>query len=223
MTRITVATPGGTPRVDLLPRSEVERRERDALGRTWVRAGLLAILLAIVLIAAAFAVNLFAQQRLAAEQARSSQLIGQIAGLSDVSNALKTEADLTRFRADAMGSDLSWTAILNRIRGTLPAGTSLVGFELTTGAAPATAGDGKADEKAAKTAVGLTGTLTLDSGTALDLGAYVRSLRTVDGVLTADANSTTSGATAAGRFTYKVDITFDQTVYSGSYTKAVEK
>lgn len=223
MARIIAATPGGPPRVDLLPRSEVERRERDALSRTWVRVGVLAILLAVVLIAAAFAVNLLAQQRLAAEQDRSNQLVGQIAGLSDVSNALKTEADLTKFRADALGADLSWTAILDRIRGTLPADTNLVGFELTAGAAPEAGGDGKADEKAAKTAVGLTGTLTLDSGTALDLGAYVRSLRNVEGVLTADANSTTSGSTAAGRFTYKVDITFDQTVYSGSYTKAVEK
>ncbi|VXB54870.1 conserved hypothetical protein [Microbacterium sp. 8M] len=223
MARITVVTPGGPPRVDLLPRSEVERRERDALGRTWVRVGLLAILLAVVLIAGAFAVNLFTQQRLAAEQARSAQLIGQIAALSDVSNALKTEADLTQLRAEAMGSDLSWAGIFDRIRGSLPADTNLTGFELTPGAAPVTSKDAKADEKAAKTGVGLTGTLTLDSGTALDLGAYVRSLRTVEGVLTADANSTTSGASAAGRFTYKVDVTFDQTVYSGNYAKAVTK
>ncbi|MCE4027659.1 hypothetical protein LXM50_16910 [Microbacterium sp. Au-Mic1] len=223
MARIAAVTPGGPPRVDLLPRSEVERRERDALSRTWVRVGLLAILLAVALIAGAFAVNLFAQQRLAAEQDRSNQLIGQIAGLSDVSNALKTEADLTQFRADAMGSDLSWAGIFDRIRSSLPPDTNLTGFELTPGSAPVAGADAKTTEKAAKSAVGLTGTLTLDSGTALDLGAYVRSLRTVQGVLTADANSTTSGSTAAGRFTYKVDVTFDQTVYSGDYAKEVTK
>lgn len=220
MARTIAVTPGGPPRVDLMPRSEVERRERDALSALWVRIGLLAVLLAVVLIGATFGWNLFTQQRLAAEQERSSQLIGQIAGLSDVSRALATQSELENFRAEAMASDLSWAGVLDKARGTLPAGASLVGFELTPGGVPGPASKAK-DE--AKKAVGLTGELTIDSPTAVDLGPYVRALRDVDGIYAADANATTTGASATGRFTYKVDITFDQTAYSGLFTKGATK
>ncbi|MFJ4167088.1 hypothetical protein ACIPY5_16165 [Microbacterium sp. NPDC089698] len=225
MARTVAVAPGGVPRVDLLPRSEIERREREALSAVWVRICLLAVLLAAVLIGGAFVWNLFAQQRLSAEQDRSQQLIGQIAALSDVSKALATESELQSFRADAMGSDFAWSGILDKVRASLPAGASLTGFALTPGASPAaTSGeDATQKESAAKKALGLTGTLTIDSPTAVDLGSYVRSLRGVTGVLSADANATTSGASAVGRFTYKVDITFDQTVYSGRFAEEAKK
>jgi len=222
MARIVTAAPGGVPRVDLLPRSEIERREGEALSAVWVRICLLAVLLAAVLIGGAFVWNLFAQQRLSAEQDRSQQLIGQIAELSDVSKALATESELQGFRSEAMGSDFAWSGILDKVRNSLPSGTSLIGFALTPGASPAATASGVDAVKkasAAKKAVGLTGTLTIDSPTAVDLGSYVRSLRGVAGILSADANATTSGASAVGRFTYKVDITFDQTVYSGRFAE----
>lgn len=220
MARIVTATPGGVPRVDLLPRSEIERRERDALSAMWVRIGLLAVLLAALLIGAAIAFNLFAQQRLAAEQNRSTQLLGQISGLADVSSALSTESELQNFRGDAMGSDLSWIGVLDKVRSALLPGTTVVGFDLTPGA-PSAAPD--KDKAAAKRAVGLTGTLTIDSPTPVDLGPYVRALRNADGVLSADANATTASQTNIGHYVYTVDVTFDQTIYSGRYAKEAAK
>lgn len=216
MARIATAVVGGPPRVDLLPRSEVDRREREKLSAIWVRIGLLAVLLAAVLIGAAFAWNQFTQQQLAAEQDRSTQLLGQIGGLRDVSGALATEGELNAFRGQAMGSDFAWSGILDRVRGALPPDTTVTGFELRPGAAPNPAAK---DKDAAKKEIGLTGTLTIDSPNALDLGALARGLRGVDGVLAADGNTSTASQQSPGRYTYTIDVTFDQTVYSGRFTK----
>jgi hypothetical protein len=224
MARIATAVVGGPPRVDLLPRSELDRREREKLSAIWVRIGLLAVLLAVLLIGGAMAFNLWAQQNLAAEQARSSQLVQQIGALSDVSGALATETELQNFRGEAMGSDLAWTAILDKVRSPLLPDNAVLGFDLTPGVAPAPAtADAKKDEEAAKKAVGLTGTLTIESPTAVDLGPYVRSLRGVPGVLAADANAVVTSQAAPGRYTYTVDITFDQTVYSDRFVKEASK
>ena len=224
MARIIPVTPGGMPRVDLLPRSEIERREREKLSATWVRICLLAALLAVVLVGGAFAFNLWAQQNLVAEQARSTQLVQQIGALSDVSGALATETELQNFRADAMGSDLAWTAILDKVRSPLLPESAVLGFDLVPGVAPVPAAAGAAkDDAAAKKAVGLTGTLTIDSPNPLDLGPYVRNLRGVAGVLAADANAVVTSPSTPGRYTYTVDITFDQTVYSDRFVKEASK
>ncbi|MFD6700108.1 MULTISPECIES: hypothetical protein [unclassified Microbacterium] len=220
MARIVAAAPGGAPRVDLLPRSEIDRREREKLSAAWVRVGLLAVLLAVLLIGAAFAWNQFTQQQLAAEQSRSTQLIGQIGQLNEVSSALATESELNAFRSQAMGSDLMWSGVLDRVRGALPPETAVTGFELTPGAAPDAA---TKDKDAAKKAVGLTGTLTIDSPNAIDLGALVRTLRGVDGVLAADGSANTASQQSPGRYKYTIDITFNQTVYSGQFSEGAAK
>ncbi|WP_439901875.1 hypothetical protein [Microbacterium azadirachtae] len=220
MSRIVAAAVGGPPRVDLLPRSEVDRREREKLSAVWVRIGLLALLLAAVLIGAAFVWNQFAQQQLVAEQDRSTQLLAQIGQLNDVSGALATEGELNAFRGEAMGSDLAWSGILDRVRSALPADTTVTGFELTPGAVPDPAAK---DKDAAKKAIGLTGTLTIDSPNALDLGALARGLRGVGGVLAADGRASTASQQSPGRYIYTIDVTFDQTVYSGRYAKEATK
>ena len=61
-----VSTASGFPRVNLLPRSEIVRRERDRLVRVWVWIVLAALLVAALIIAGAFAFKVFADQRLAA-------------------------------------------------------------------------------------------------------------------------------------------------------------
>ncbi len=220
MSRVVVASPGGAPRVDLLPRSEIDRREREKLSALWVRVGLLAVLLAALLIGAAFAWNQFTQQQLSAEQARSTQLLGQIGQMRDVSSALAQESELNAFRSEAMGSDLAWSGVLDRVRGALPPDTSVIGFALTPGAVPDPA---TTDKDASKKAVGLTGTLTIDSPNAIDLGALSRTLRGVDGVLAADGSASVASQQSPGHYTYTVDIAFDQTVYSGRFAKEATK
>ncbi|MGU3643975.1 hypothetical protein ACLBXX_03350 [Microbacterium sp. C23T] len=199
----------GAPRVDLMPRSEVARRERDQLVRLWVWLVLGAIVVAVLIIGGAFAFKYFADQRLVAEQARTSALLTEIASLSDVSQALSTESELTAYRTDAMATDLAWTPVIDKIAGVLPADTAITGVDLTVGGAPQ--GDDPALEQ------GLVGTVTFDSPTPIDIVPLIRSLRGVEGVLYADGQSVTTSPATGGRYTYLLTVQFDQSVYSNQY------
>jgi hypothetical protein len=191
-----------------MPRPEVERREREALTRKWMWGVLAALVAACVIIAAAFGLTWLANQRLAAEQAQTNQLISELAGLSDISGALATERELTQFRAQAMGYDFEWAPVIGALTEALPGGTSLTGFDVTSGGDPVAGSD-------PKTAVGLTGTFTVASNTPLDMAATIRAVRGAQGVLAADGQDiSSSGATA---YQYQLTVTFDQTIYSGTY------
>jgi len=202
-------TIGGLARVNLMPRTEVVRRERDKLVRGWVWGALAAIIVAALIVGGAVFLRVMADQRLAAEQARTNALLIEIAALSEVSSALSTESELTAFRSEAMASDLAWTPVVQKVAGVLPEGTALTGFDLTVGGAPQGA-DPTAEQ-------GVIGTVSIDSPTPLDIVAIVRSLRGVEGVLYADGQSVTSSQVSEGRFAYQLVVDFDQTVYSNAY------
>lgn len=199
----------GAPRVNLMPRSEVARRERDELVRLWVWIVLGAIVVAVLIIASAFTFKFFADQRLAAEQTRTNGLLTEIAALSEVSQALAAESELTAYRADAMATDLAWTPVLDKITGVLPADTALTGVDFSVGSAPQ--GDDPTLEQ------GVVGTVTFDSPTPIDIVPLIRSLRGVEGVLYADGESVTSSQVTADRFSYLLNVEFDQSVYSNQY------
>ncbi|WP_349427776.1 hypothetical protein [Microbacterium sp. LWS13-1.2] len=199
----------GVPRVNLMPRSEVVRRERDKLVRLWVWVVLGAIVVALLIIAGAFAFKFFADQRLAAEQAETNALLVEISSLSEVSQALATEAELTDYRTEAMAADLAWTPVIAKISGILPAETALTAFDFAAG------GAAQGDDPTAEQ--GVVGTVTIDSPTPLDIVAIIRSLRGVEGVLYADGQSVTSSQVSEGRYAYLLDVEFDQTVYSNQY------
>lgn len=203
-----------TPRVNLMPRSELARRERDNLVRGWVWGALGAIVVALLIIAAAFWLKYSADQRLVAEQNRTNQLLIELASLSDVSSALGTEQELTSFRADAMAVDLAWAPVVAKVAGILPDDTELTGFDFAVGATPT--GDDPA------TQAGIIGTVSFDSSTPLDIVELIRSLRGVEGVLFADGQSVTSQSTEGGRYAYLLNVTFDQTAYSGQYVAPEE-
>lgn len=199
----------GTPRVNLMPRSEVARRERDKLVSLWVWIVLGAVIVAVLIIAGAFALKFFADQRLVAEQAKTNTLLSEIAALSDVSQALSTQSELTDFRTEAMAADLAWTPVIDKVTGILPGDANLTGFDLTVG--------GVAQGDDPTTEQGLVGTISIDSATPLDIVAIIRSLRGVDGVLFADGQSVTSSQVTADRYAYQLTVQFDQTVYSNEY------
>jgi hypothetical protein len=199
----------GAPRVNLMPRSEIVRRERDSLVRLWVWIALGAILVAVLIIAGAFAFKFFADQRLVAEQARTNALLTEIASLSEVSQAIATESELTDFRTDAMATDLAWAPVMAKITGVLPADTTITGVDLAVGGVPQ--GDDPAVEQ------GLVGTVTFDSPTPLDIVALIRSLRGVEGVLYADGQSVTSSQVSEDRFSYLLKVEFDQSMYSNEF------
>lgn len=205
-----VSTPlGGVPRVNLMPRTEIARRERDRLVGLWAWLVLAAILLALLIIGGAFALKYFADQRLAAEEARTNVLLTEIASLSDVSRALATESELIGFRTEAMATDLVWAPVLAKVGSVLPPDTVLSGYDLAVGGVPQ--GDDPAVEQ------GIVGTVSIDSATPLDIVGIIRSLRGVEGVLYADGQSVTESQVTEGRYAYLLNVEFDQTVYSGAY------
>jgi hypothetical protein len=205
-----VLTRPGIPRVNLLPRIEVDRRERSSLTRRWLWGVLGALLVALLVVAGTFLVKWAADQRLAAEQARTTALLLELAALSEVSAALSTEGELVDFRAQSMGSDFSWAPVIATLQTSLPAGVSLTGFDVITGGVPQ--GDDPALE------VGLIGTATLSSPNAIDIAQTVRALRAAPGIADADGQLVSTSQQTVGVYTYEVGVAFDQTIYSDDFT-----
>lgn len=197
---------GGAPRVNLLPRAVTERRERSTLLRKW-GWGLVAALAVVVLAAAgAYVLQLGAQQRLAAENARTNDLLVQVAALQPVNQKLKLETELADFRAQAMGTDLAWTGLFDAIRSALPVDVGIAEYTLAPGGLP----QGDAPEAEA----GAQGTVKFASATPTDIVALIRAVRALPAVIDADGwASTLSGS----EYTYELRVTFDQTVYTGDY------
>lgn len=214
----TTAAPitAAMPRVNLMPRAETERRERDALARRW-GIGLLAALLVVALAATgAFYLKWTAQQRLAADQLRTSELLTELASLSEVSQALALRTELEGFRAEAMVADLSWSDLFADLAGALPAGVVVSGFDLTVGAAPTTEDPGSE--------LGLAGTLELRSPTAIDIAPAVRSLQQVPGVsevAPVEIISETEGDLTT--YIYRLTASFDQTLYTGEFDQEADE
>lgn len=211
MTVAVATTIGGSPRVNLMPKAEAERRERSALVARW--GGMLVVALIIVLAAAAltFWLQFTASMRLVAENARTASLISEIAALADVQDALTLESELIDFRADAMATDLSWSSLVTTVSAALPDGVTVVGFSLAPGGIP------QADDPAAE--IGVSGTLTMTSKTVEDIVPLVRALRVAEGVIAVEGwSSVVEGDTT----TYEVRLVVDQSIYTGAYAEVSE-
>ncbi|MFH8252506.1 hypothetical protein ACH3VR_19215 [Microbacterium sp. B2969] len=214
MAKSMVPALAGVPRINLMPKMEIIRRERDALIRGWVWGVFAAILVTLAIIAAAFAFKWVSDQRLVAEQAHTNDLLVQLSALSEVSSALATQSELESFRSDAMVTDFAWAPVMASVKGILPSDVVFTGFSMKTGGTPV--GDDPTAEP------GLVGTLTLDSPTPIDIVGTVRSLRQVDGVLAADGQAVTSSNVIEGHYAYEITVQFDQSVYSGQYEADAE-
>ncbi|PZU39040.1 MAG: hypothetical protein DI573_08145 [Microbacterium sp.] len=207
------AASAASPRVNLLPRAETERRERAAMIRRWGWGLVGALAAVLVLSGGSYALTLAAEQRLAAAGSRTTDLLAQLATLQDVRQALATETELTAFRAEAMATDLRWEDMLDTLVRTLPPGVTLSGFDLAVGAAPA------AGSPESASAPGLSGALTLESPTPIDIAPAVRALRAIPGALSADAREVMAetGEGDARTYTYQLTLVLDQSLYTGVY------
>jgi hypothetical protein len=200
---------GGIPRVNLIPRSELDRRERASTARKWIWGVVGAILASLALIAGAMTINWLADQRLLVEQARTNALLTELASLSEVSGAIASERDLIDYRAQAAGSDFAWAPVVAELRRALPSGVELVGFALTTGGVP------QGEDPAAE--VGVVGRLTLSSPNANDIAQTVRAMRALTGVADADGRLVSTSQQSVGAYTYEISVAFDQSIYSGRF------
>ncbi|MDN3496120.1 hypothetical protein QL996_09290 [Planococcus sp. APC 4015] len=194
------------PRVNLMPRAETERRGRSALARRWTLAVVVTLSVVAAASAFAFTMQIAAAARLAIENARTTSLLGDLAALSDVRGALALQDELEVFRADAMGTDVEWLPLLDRLQPAIPAEAAVVGFHLAPGGLPV--GEEPADE------IGVTGTLTVISTTVDDVTSIVRAIRPMSGVLEVDSWNTVY---ENGYYRHELRITLDQTLYTGDY------
>ncbi|MCP2637170.1 hypothetical protein K0817_011430 [Microbacterium sp. HD4P20] len=196
----------GVPRVNLMPRAEMVRRARNKVIRRWSLALVAAMAVILLATAGSYALLLGAQQRLSAENARTTALLGDLAALADVRSTLDLQSELSAFRAEAMATDLEWSSVLATVQRTLPDGVTVEGFSLAPGGVP------QGEDPSA--AVGASGTLSLASATPHEIVPIVRALRPVPGVLDIDGWQSTASETG---YTYELRVEFDQSVYSGDY------
>jgi len=200
---------GGAPFVNLIPPSETARRDGAKLLRRWIAALVGVIALVGIAAAGTYWLQLTADQRLAAENLRTQQLLSQMAELSDVQRQLDLRSELTTFRSEAMATDLRFGGLVDAIAATLPGGASIAGFSLAPAGAP------QGDDPAAE--IGAAGTVTVASASPQQVVPIVRAVRGLPGVMEADGwviEATESG------FTYELRVVFDQSVYTGAYEEA---
>lgn len=205
--RTPVLSVGALPRVELLPPSEIRRRDMLARARTWLFIGVACLAVSLLAVTGALAYRMAADIRLAAEQSRTQALLVGIAELSDVSAALSDRSSLEGMRRDAMSGDLEWSGVLQLVAARLPAGVSITGYSLEAGPAPVADGD-------PATATGVSGSVTFTSPAPIDFVQVTRDVRSSAGMREADVEALTS---ADGVFTYTVHVDLDQSVYSGAY------
>lgn len=205
--RTPVLSVGALPRVELLPPSEIRRRDMLARARTWLFIGVACLAVSLLAVTGALAYRMAADIRLAAEQSRTQALLVGIAELSDVSAALSDRSSLEGMRRDAMSGDLEWSGVLRLVAAQLPAGVSITGYSLEAGPAPVADGDPAA-------ATGVSGSVTFTSPAPIDFVQVTRDVRSSAGMREADVEALTS---ADGVFTYTVHVDLDQSVYSGAY------
>ncbi|WP_028709085.1 hypothetical protein [Propionicicella superfundia] len=198
----------GSLRVDLLPPRERERRAQLTLLRRWLVALVAAIGVLAVLIGGACLLQAAAAQRLAEETSRSSSLDAELATYQDVTRALSERSALQKYRSDASANELDWPALWKSLNRGLASGATIVDCALVPGAAPTGADP--------STQVGVSGTLTVASADPSALYLTVQRLRTVSGILAADAGDVTLSDTER-RYTVVVLVAADQTFYTDRY------
>lgn len=199
---------GSIPGVNLMPRAEIERRERTTLIRRWLRGVVAALVVVALLAGAAFWLQTTAAVRNAVAMQRTSTLLGEVAVLAPVRGKLELKSELEEYRAQAMGTDLRWSALLTTVERVLPSGVTVSGFSLAPGGLPVAEEDPLAE-------AGAEGTLALSSATPAEIVPLIRALRPLDGVLEVDGWEV---AAENGIYSYVLRIAYDQSVYTGAYT-----
>jgi hypothetical protein len=200
---------GAQPRVNLMPRGEINRRERGELVRRWVWIFLAAVAAVALATGAGIWMQWTAQQRLAAEESQTTALLNQMAGLADVRQAADLEAELTDFRVQAMATDLNWPTLVAQVHDVMPEGVVMAGFDLTSGAIPL--GDDPSLE------VGAVGTFTFASASPVEIVPLIRAARALPGVMDADGWELTSEDGDPRVYTYVLRAVADQSIYTGAF------
>jgi hypothetical protein len=199
---------GAPPRVNLMPRVAIERRQRSSLLRRW-GWGLAGTLLTVALVSGgAYALQAFAEQRLSAENARTEELMTQLGALQPISQKLSLESQLSEFRSQAMATDLDWTRLLATIHRVLPEDVAITDFALAPAGVPV---EGEPEAQ-----TGVSGEIILGSTSAAKFEPLILAVREIPQVIEADG---WIQEYADGYYAYTLRLQIDQTVYSGAYAE----
>lgn len=209
------ATPGrvtgAAPQVNLMPRAAIERRERAVLLRRW-GWGVAAALAAVAIVSAgAFALQTTAQVRLAVEQTRTSELLGQVAELQPVGAKVALQSELADFRTQAMGTDVTWRMLISEIDDVLPEGISITEYTLAPGGLPVADAD-------PMISTGVKGLVVLSGSSPADIVEIIRDVRALTNIRIADGWAQSS---VDDRYRFELRVEFDQTVYTGQFAAEV--
>jgi hypothetical protein len=200
---------GALPRVDLLPPSEMRRRDMMARARTWLFIGLGTLAVTLLAVGGAVAYNVTATVRLGFEQGRTQQILVGIAELSEVSQAIALRTELSRMGSEAMAGDLEWNAVIGTIDERLPDGVSIIDYALVAGPVPEPEGDPAAT-------TGAFGTVTVTSAQPLAFVDLTRALRGVETVHITEVDEL-NRVEEGPFYEYRITFTIDQTVYTGAF------
>jgi len=210
--RATLIALGGQPRANLLPPSVILAQR----GRRAVRVMLAVVVAAAVIVVAGIAGSgwwaLTQSAALAAERARTDQLLADQAQYADVNAAI---AGLTK-RTDAVAlvgaSDILWADYLALVRGTLPDGTALTGasIEATSPISAVTPDESALNRDRAASIV-----MTVSSQDLPAVQSLIDQLATLPGYTDAVLNSI--NLDPSGLYLATVSLGVDESVYSARF------
>ncbi len=215
--------PGGIPRVNLMPRSEIERRRRRIVLGRWAVVLIAALAVVALIIAAAFAGTLVASTRLAAEQNRSTNLLTEIGSLSEVSEAIALEKALHGYREQALADDTAWVPVFAALAATVPEGGKFIELVIDAGPTPEQLLDDPAlpdatttDDPALRIGGGMT--VVILGAEQMDLVTMTRRLRALPMVHTVEAQELSTEAPAGDdedpETRYQITVLLNQTVHT---------
>jgi len=216
---------GASPRVNLLPPAERERRERAELVRRWALAAAVALVVIAVVSGAVLLLERSARSGLDQERARTTTLAEQLAAYQDVSLTARDKALYESFRTQAMANDLVWTSLLETLRGAVPPGAAITGFDVVTTGAPAPAAGSAASGAGGVAGTGVavpadtavTATLTVASRRPVDQQVLVSRLQKTPGVLGVDLGGLSSESYPT--YTATTVVFLDASVYSQKFAQ----
>lgn len=196
---------GGVPRVNLLPRSIIEKREQGKLLKSWGARALAAVVVLVAACVGMFGWQTLTIMQLATTKAEGLRLVSEIDAKGEIQQLLSTESELRSYGAETMATDLGWKSTFARMVATFPEGSRLCSFDLVVGGVP---------EGAPEDGIGLVGTIEVCSSFQT-MVPLLRSLAAVEGVRVVTVRNGSFDSTN-NEYKHTLFVEIDQSIYETS-------
>lgn len=203
---------GGTPRADLMPVAVKEAIRRRPIVRRLIALVAFVAILTLAAVAGATYLSLNAQNALAAEQARSEQLLAQQLEFAEARAVSGDVDEAIAGRQAATQLEVDWEALLTEIRGTLPEGLLLVRVDGGTRAV------GGEEEPLRQDSIG-SFRIEANSPTVPDVETWLANLESVPGFAGIAPPVTVSGSDT-GTYSVSLEFLIDETIFLERFAPA---